>query len=44
MLFLAKADNDLIVPNLERVDLRAEADGILEFYVRITLRSADIGK
>lgn len=32
MLFLAKADNDLIVPTLEQVDLRAEADGLLEFY------------
>lgn len=32
MLFLAKAENNLLVPNLEQVDLRAEADGILEFY------------
>ncbi len=32
MLFLAKADNDLIVPTLERVDVRAETDGVLEFY------------
>ncbi len=32
MLFLAKAENDLIVPNLEKVDLRVEADSLLEFY------------
>lgn len=32
MLFLAKADNALVVPAREAVDLRAEADGLLEFY------------
>lgn len=32
MLFLAKADNDLVVPNLETVDLRAEAEGLALFY------------
>ncbi len=32
MLFLAKADNDLVVPNLEAVDLRAEAEGLTSFY------------
>lgn len=32
MLFLAKSDNDLAVPYKESVDLRAEADGVLEFY------------
>mgnify|MGYP000922397198 CR=1 FL=1 len=32
MLFLAKAENDLVVPNQEPVDLRAEADGLIEFY------------
>ena len=32
MLFLAKAENALAVPHSEPVDLRAEVDGILEFY------------
>ncbi|MBK8759102.1 MAG: heavy metal sensor histidine kinase [Sulfuritalea sp.] len=32
MLFLAKADNDLVMPNLEAVDLRAEAEGLASFY------------
>jgi two-component system heavy metal sensor histidine kinase CusS len=32
MLFLAKADNDLVVPHLETVDLRAEAEGLASFY------------
>jgi two-component system heavy metal sensor histidine kinase CusS len=32
MLFLAKADNDLVVPHLEAVDLRAEAEGLASFY------------
>ncbi|MGE5470422.1 MAG: heavy metal sensor histidine kinase [Bacteroidota bacterium] len=32
MLFLAKAENDLVVPHLERVDLRGEVDGLIEFY------------
>lgn len=32
MLFLAKADNDLVVPTLEAVDLRTEADGLASFY------------
>jgi len=32
MLFLAKADNDLLVPERERVDLRAETESLAEFY------------
>ena len=32
MLFLAKVDNNLVVPNLEAVDLRAEAEGLASFY------------
>ena len=32
MLFLAKSDNNLLVPNRERVDLKAEATRVLEFY------------
>lgn len=32
MLFLAKADNDLVIPAQEQVNLRTEADSILEFY------------
>ncbi|MBI5900315.1 MAG: heavy metal sensor histidine kinase [Rhodocyclales bacterium] len=32
MLFLAKADNDLVMPNLEAVDIRAEAEGLASFY------------
>jgi len=32
MLFLAKADNDLVVPHLETVDLRAEAEALASFY------------
>ncbi|WP_313706978.1 heavy metal sensor histidine kinase [Massilia sp.] len=32
MLFLAKAENDLMVPQLELVDLREEVDAMLEFY------------
>ncbi|HEY3433088.1 MAG TPA: heavy metal sensor histidine kinase [Rhodocyclaceae bacterium] len=32
MLFLAKADNDLIIPHQERIDLAEETKGILEFY------------
>lgn len=32
MLFLAKAENDLIVPAFETVDLRKEATDVLEFY------------
>lgn len=32
MLFLAKSDNDLIVPNREKVDLAAEISSISEFY------------
>ena len=32
MLFLAKSDNNLLVPNREQVDLRAEATQVLEFY------------
>ncbi|MDO8293948.1 MAG: heavy metal sensor histidine kinase [Gallionella sp.] len=35
MLFLAKADNDLVVPNLEAIDLRAEAEGLASFYEAI---------
>jgi two-component system, OmpR family, heavy metal sensor histidine kinase CusS len=32
MLFLAKADNGLMVPNLENVDLASEIDKLIEFY------------
>lgn len=32
MLFLAKSDNDLLVPHREPVDLAAEAASLLEFY------------
>lgn len=32
MLFLAKADNLLIVPSREQVDLQAEVESLLEFY------------
>lgn len=32
MLFLAKAENELVVPSLEMVDLRKEVEGLLEFY------------
>jgi len=32
MLFLAKADNKLLVPHRERVDLSTEAHGLFEFY------------
>lgn len=32
MLFLAKSDNDLIVPNRETIDLAAEVKSLFEFY------------
>jgi two-component system heavy metal sensor histidine kinase CusS len=32
MLFLAKADNSLIIPHREQVDLRVEVQSLLEFY------------
>ncbi len=32
MLFLAKADNGLMVPTLQPVNLRAEAEALVEFY------------
>lgn len=32
MLFLAKADNDQIIPNLESVDLAAVVRGLMEYY------------
>lgn len=32
MLFLAKSDNQLIVPNREAVDLAAEVKGLFDFY------------
>lgn len=32
MLFLAKADNGLIIPNRESMDLAQEIDAIIEFY------------
>ena len=35
MLFLAKADNHLVVPQKERFSLRREADGLLEFYAAV---------
>lgn len=39
MLFLAKADNDLVVPQLEAVDLRAEADELASFYEAVAEES-----
>ncbi len=36
MLFLAKAENDLVVAATEAVDLRREADGLLEFYEAVS--------
>ncbi|HRI91355.1 MAG TPA: heavy metal sensor histidine kinase [Accumulibacter sp.] len=36
MLYLAKADNGLIVPNRESFDLGAEVERLLEFYVVLT--------
>lgn len=32
MLFLAKAEHDLIVPNRDEVDLRNEAESLIEYY------------
>lgn len=32
MLFLAKADNNQVIPNLESVDLTEEVRGLLEYY------------
>ena len=32
MLFLAKSENDLVIPNREPIDLLAEVNGVLEFY------------
>lgn len=32
MLFLAKSDNDMLVPDRELVNLRVEADALVEFY------------
>jgi two-component system heavy metal sensor histidine kinase CusS len=32
MLFLAKSENDLIIPNREPVDLALEVEGLLEYY------------
>ena len=32
MLFIAKTDNGLIVPQCEPIDLAAEIDGLIEFY------------
>ncbi|MBF0245408.1 MAG: heavy metal sensor histidine kinase [Planctomycetes bacterium] len=32
MLFLAKADNNQVIPNLESVDLAEEVRGLLEYY------------
>lgn len=39
MLFLAKADNHLVVPTLEMVDLRAEAEGLASFYEAVAEES-----
>ncbi len=36
MLFLAKADNQLLMPTQEPVDLRAETESVLEFYEGVT--------
>jgi len=36
MLFLAKADNGLIVPNKETMNLGIEADAVIEFYEPLT--------
>ena len=36
MLFLAKADNQLLMPTQEPVDLRAEVESVLEFYEVVT--------
>jgi two-component system heavy metal sensor histidine kinase CusS len=50
MLFLAKADNHLIVPDRQPVDLAAEAQGVLDFYEslaaenRITLSVSGSGQ
>jgi len=35
MLFLAKADNDMLVPERECVDLRAETEALVEFYAAL---------
>lgn len=35
MLFLAKADNDLIVPHREPLDLRLETEAVTEFYAAL---------
>jgi two-component system heavy metal sensor histidine kinase CusS len=40
MLFLAKADNGLMVPTLQPVNLRAEAEALVEFYEAL---AADAG-
>ena len=39
MLFLAKVDNDLVIPHLEDVDLRAEAEGLASFYEAVAEES-----
>jgi two-component system heavy metal sensor histidine kinase CusS len=36
MLFLAKSDNALMVPHLEKVDLMAEVRSLFEFYDALT--------
>jgi two-component system heavy metal sensor histidine kinase CusS len=36
MLFLAKADNGLIVPHREEMDLGKEIDAVIEFYEPVT--------
>ncbi len=50
MLFLAKADNHLIVPDRQPVDLTAEVRGVLDFYEglaeenRVTLAASGSGQ
>lgn len=36
MLFLAKADNNLLIPHQERIDLAAEVSSLLEFYEAVS--------
>lgn len=40
MLFLAKSDNDLVIPNREPVDLIDEVKGVFEFYEALSEEKA----